>query len=84
MGGYSVFVDADGAPAGALRTTEVKSVAFDAVTANESRFEGEAVRPIEMWRDVHRAYFQARLEALGKTWAPDMPVTLEWFEVVCR
>ncbi|MEM9529879.1 MAG: ASCH domain-containing protein [Pseudomonadota bacterium] len=84
VGGYSVFVDADGAPVGVLRTTEIKTMPFAAVTANESRFEGKGVRPIELWRNVHRAYFEARLAPLDKTWAPDMPVTLEWFEVVCE
>lgn len=84
VGRYSVFLDADGAPAGALRTTRVKTVPFNAVTAEESQFEGEAVRPIAQWRTVHQAYFEPKLEALGRVWDPAMPITLEWFEVVCN
>ena len=67
-----------------LRTTEVKQTRFDAVTAEDSQYEGKPVRPIEAWRKVHRDFFDRVLQPLGKAWASDMPVTLERFEVVCR
>jgi uncharacterized protein YhfF len=83
-GAFWVIVDAEGAPQGVLRTTEIKQARFDQVTEDDSQFEGKPVRPIEVWRQVHRDFFNRVLQPLGKSWSADMPVTLERFEVVCR
>jgi uncharacterized protein YhfF len=83
-GGYSVMTDADGVPLAVLRTTQLRTKPFDAVTADDSQYEGKPVRPLEEWRRVHRDYFTRTLAPLGRTWAPDMPVTLERFEIACR
>lgn len=84
VGAYWVLVNPRGEPVGVLRTTEVKQTRFDAVTAEDSQYEGKPVRPIEAWRKVHQDFFNRVLQPLGKAWASDMPVTLERFEVVCR
>jgi uncharacterized protein YhfF len=83
-GGWSLLLDADGAPAAVLRTTSIRTLPFSAVTAEDSQYEGKPVRPIEAWRDVHRRYFDRMLAPLGRAWSVDMPVTLERFEVACR
>lgn len=83
-GSYAIVLDADGVAQAVIRTTEVKTVPFTAVTANDSQHEGAAVRPIAEWRTVHTNYFNRVLSPLGKSWTADMPVTLERFEVVCR
>lgn len=82
-GGYSVLVDAVGAPQAILRTTSLRTLRFDTVTAEDSQYEGKPVRPLAAWQRVHKAYFERSLAPAGKAWAPDMPVTLELFEVVC-
>lgn len=84
VGTYSVLLDGAGRARAVLRTTRVETLPFDAVTAEHSRHEGEPVRPLEAWRAVHVRYFTRTLAPLGKTPEPDMPVTLEWFEVVCN
>lgn len=83
-GGYFVMVDAQGAPLAVLRTTGLRTMPFDQVTEDYSRYEGIPVRPLEAWRQVHRGFFTRTLAPLGKEWRADMPVTLERFEVVCR
>jgi uncharacterized protein YhfF len=83
VGTYSVLLDGTGRARAVLRTTRVETLPFDAVTAEHSRFEGEPVRPLEAWRAVHVRYFTQTLAPIGKAPTPDMPVTLEWFEVVC-
>jgi uncharacterized protein YhfF len=79
-----MLLDADGKAHAVLRTVEVKTVPFNAVTAADSRYEGPSVRPLAVWRKIHTAYFNKQLAPLGKSWSADMPVTLERFEVVCR
>lgn len=82
-GAYSVLLDSAGRARAVLRTTRVETLPFDAVTAEHSRYEGRPVRPLEAWRAVHVRYFTRTLAPLGRQPTPDMPVTLEWFEVVC-
>jgi uncharacterized protein YhfF len=81
VGGYSVLLDAGGQAAAVIRTTEVKELPFDQVTADDSRFEG---RPLAAWRELHVNFFNRELKPLGREWSATMPVTLERFEVACR
>jgi uncharacterized protein YhfF len=83
-GGYSVMTDAAGVPRAVLRTTQLRTMPFAAVTEEYSQYEGKPVRPIAEWQRVHRDYFTRILQPLGRSWSPDMPVTLERFEVACR
>ncbi len=83
IGDYWVVMDGAGRPAAVLRTTSVKTLLMNEVTEEDSRHEGPAVRPIETWRKVHWNFFTRVLAPLGKSPAADMPVTLEYFEVVC-
>jgi len=83
VGAYSLLLDGAGEPRAVLRTTRVETLPFDAVTAEHSQYEGESVRPLEAWRAVHVRYFTQTLAPLGREPTPDMPVTLEWFQVLC-
>ena len=84
VGGYSVVTDLAGAPRFILRTTAVKTLPYEKVSAEEAQYEGPGVRTQEDWRRVHWAFFTASLQPVGKTPALDMPVTVERFEVVCK
>lgn len=83
-GSYSIMIDEAGAPRAVLRTIGLKSVRFNDVSPEDSRYEGPPVRSIEAWRRVHQSFFERVLKPIGKSWSSDMPVTLERFEVVCR
>lgn len=83
VGDFWVVMDGAGSPAAVLRTTSVKTLPMNEITEEDSRHEGPTVRPIESWRKVHWNFFTRVLAPLGKTPAADMPVTLEYFEVVC-
>lgn len=82
--GYSVMLDAAGAPRAVLRTTRLRNLRFEEVTSEDARREGPTVRTQQAWRRVHQAFFARTLSPIGKAWSPQMPVTLEEFEVVCR
>lgn len=83
-GGYSIMTDETGAPRAVLRTIGLKTLRFDQVGSEDSRYEGPPVRPLDAWRRVHQSFFDRVLKPIGKSWSTDMPVTLERFEVVCR
>ncbi|MEX2149753.1 MAG: ASCH domain-containing protein [Steroidobacteraceae bacterium] len=82
-GDYWVVMDGAGNPGAVLRTTGVKTLPMNEVTEQDSQHEGRSVRSIEEWRKVHWNFFTRVLAPLGKTPTADMPVTLEYFEVVC-
>lgn len=84
VGGYSVLTNSKGAPAAVLKTTFLMTLPFNQITENETAIDGPAVRPLEIWKPIHVTFFTNELTARGKTFAEDMPVTVEQFEVVCR
>ena len=83
VGGYSVLTDSHGDPAAVLKTTLLMTLPFNQITENETAVDGPPVRPLEIWRPIHMTFFTNELNARGKTFVQDMPVTMEKFEVVC-
>lgn len=84
VGGYSVLLDESESPRAVLKTTGLMIVPFDQITEKETAIDGPAVRPLDVWRPIHVTFFTNELEARGKEFAQDMPVTVEKFEVVCE
>lgn len=82
-GGYTVVTDFYEKPRLLLRTTAVTTMAFDEISENETRLDGPAIRQLAVWREVHMVYFGRRLAKLDRIASPNMPVTVETFEVVC-
>jgi uncharacterized protein YhfF len=81
-GDFSVVTDGSGVARCVIRTTEVSTVAFDAVDEAFAYDEGEGDRTLVCWRDVHWKYFVRELAGIGQVAQPDMPVVCERFEVV--
>jgi uncharacterized protein YhfF len=83
LGGYTVVTDFFANPKLLLRTTAVNTMRFDEISEAETLVDGPAVRTLDVWRRVHWAYFERKLAKLNRIPSPDMPVTVEEFEVVC-
>jgi len=83
VGGYSIVTDLDAKPRLVLKTIAVHTMRFDEISEKETSLDGPAVRALEVWRDVHWAYFERELAMRGKVPSMRMPVTIEEFEVVC-
>lgn len=80
VGTLGIVVDGTGRPRLLVETTEVSVVAFDQVSADHARAEGEGDLSLEQWRAVHEVYFRAGTGGFR----PDMPVVLERFRVLHR
>lgn len=78
-----VVMDGTGQPAAVVRTTSVKVLPMDRITAADTQGEGPAARQIDAWRRVHWNFLTRALAPLGRAPAADMPVTLEYFDVLC-
>jgi uncharacterized protein YhfF len=81
VGGHSVVLDGDGRPRCVVRTSEVRIVPFAEVDAAFAFDEGEDDRTLGSWREGHRRYFGRVCARLGRSFAEDMPVVLECFEL---
>ncbi len=83
VGGYSVLVDSSNTPRGILKTTGLTTLPFNQITEHHTAVDGPGVRALDVWRSVHLRFFTQELSQRGKTFADDMPVTVETFELVC-
>jgi len=76
-GEVSVILDGAGEPRCAIRTTQVEIMAFEDVSEDFARAEGEGDLSYEWWRDAHEAYYRRE-----GSWSPGMKVVCERFELV--
>lgn len=83
VGDIVVVTDFAGRPGAVVRTTSVRIAPFNEITAEDSRYEGPPVRPLDAWRRVHWAYFTRELAPLGQQPSETLPVTVERFELLC-
>ena len=88
-GMLSIICDSDGTPRCVIETDRVEQLAYQDVTADFARAEGEH-EPLnlqdelvlEHWRTYHWAYFIRALGAIGRTPSLNMPVLCEHFTVI--
>ena len=80
-GSLSIVLDGAGEPRALLRTTAVEVLPFDQVGEEHAHSEGEGDGTLESWRREHEAYWRRGLSG-GRTFAEDMPVVCERFEVL--
>jgi len=81
VGRLDVVTDGGGLPQALLRTTDVRVVPFDEVSADHAYREGEGDRSLAYWREVHERFF-ATYASHDRGFSPQMPVVLQSFEVL--
>lgn len=81
VGELSILLDGRGEPRAVIETTDVRIIAFDAVTAEHAHAEGEGDRTLDHWRAVHERFWREHSEN-ARGFAPDMPVVCELFRLI--
>ncbi len=83
-GMYWIVVDAEGNPGAFCRLYYVKEMPFHEIGPDHSALEGEAVRPIDKWKEMHWNFWakMAETHPHGKPVSEDMPVICQRFEVL--
>lgn len=81
VGELSILLDGRGEPRAVIETTDVRIVAFDAVTAAHAHAEGEGDRTLDHWRAVHERFWREHSEN-ARGFEPDMPVVCERFRLI--
>ena len=82
VGEYCVITHFDGTPALLWRVTAVEVLPFDAISAAHVQVEGEALRDVEAWRQVHLAAWAAQLEGRSRAEIGATPVVAQRFVVI--
>jgi len=60
----------------------IELVAYAAITEQHTALDGPAVRPIKIWKPIHRRYFDFLLEPCGKICDEETIIAFETIEVV--
>jgi len=82
VGDDIILIDFDGAPTLLVKLTDVRTVAFGAVTAADTAIDGSPVRDLAVWKPLHTAYWGALLEPFGLAITDDMPFWAEPFTLI--
>lgn len=67
----------DGAPQAVVRITDVRATTFGDIGPAETGLDGPPVQDIEVWRPLHRDYWNGLLSQYGKSCTDDMPVLVD-------
>lgn len=81
-GDYSIILNSQGEAQCIIQTTAVSIVPFAQVSALHAYKEGERDRSLASWRTIHEVFFTKELNAIQRTFHPDMMVVCEEFQVV--
>lgn len=76
-GSYNIILNGRDEPVCVIRTMALRVLRYCDVTAELASREGEGDRSLAYWQTAHQAFFERE-----GTWAPDMELVFEEFEVV--
>ena len=65
-----------------VRVTGIEEVAFGDMTAEHTAVDGSPVRALDVWKPLHTAYWNERLQPFDLSVRDDMPVLVEKFDVL--
>jgi uncharacterized protein YhfF len=77
VGRRDIVLDGEGRPAALIETLEVSIRRFDEMDEAFAHDEGEGLRNLDYWREVHQAYFER-----NGGYSPDMLLLCERFRLV--
>ncbi|POP43379.1 ASCH domain-containing protein [Superficieibacter electus] len=76
-GDYHIVLDGQQKPVCVIRTTSLKLIRFDEVSAEDAAMEGEGDKSLGYWRQSHQAFFERE-----GTFSDDMELIFETFSLV--
>lgn len=72
----------DGTPEVVVRITDVRATTFGEIGPQETGLDGPPVQDVDVWKPLHREYWNGVLAKYGKSCTDDMPVLVEPFELI--
>jgi len=81
MGAHVVLIDYDGTPTLVLEIKDSEIVAFDDIDERITHTDGLSIREPNLWKKIHKGFWNGELEPYGLEVTADMPVLVEYFEL---
>jgi 5-formyltetrahydrofolate cyclo-ligase len=84
VGNYWIVLDSAERPRLLLKTVRVEIHAFEEITAEIARAEGEGDLSVEHWKKSHGEHYAPHLAGWGVSRLSDARVITEFFEILAR
>ena len=81
-GDYVVLIDFDGTPTMVLRLGPAHTWRFEDIDERVTHTDGLSVRDPDVWKPLHKKFWNRELKRYGLEVTDDMPVLVEAFELV--
>jgi uncharacterized protein YhfF len=81
-GDLTIVLDSQGRPSAIIERTSVRVVAFEEVSPEFAKREGEGDGSLKYWREAHARYFGTVCKRFGGTIEPETAVLCQEFELV--
>jgi uncharacterized protein YhfF/ribosomal protein S18 acetylase RimI-like enzyme len=78
----SIVTYGNGFPGCIIKTTEIRNKAFNEISEEEAKSEGEGNLTLEYWREVHEKFFREEYDEKGMIFSYNIPVIYEKFELI--
>ncbi|MCL2854507.1 MAG: ASCH domain-containing protein [Defluviitaleaceae bacterium] len=82
VGGYTIILNSDDKPVCIIRTNSMEIIPMNKVTEEFAAAEGEGDLSYQYWYNGHKKYFTREMEEIGQSFAEDMLLVCEKFELV--
>ena len=82
VGDVIILIDFHGRPRLVVRLTDIRTVEFGAISAQDTAIDGTPVRDLDIWIPLHTNYWNACLAPFALSVSPAMPVLVESFELL--
>lgn len=82
VGDFIVLVDFRAQPRLIVKLTDIRTVLFGDVSAEDTSIDGTPVRDLSVWIPLHTMYWNNLLAPFGREVSDDMPVLIEPFELI--
>ena len=82
VGDAVVLIEFDGTPAVVVRITAIDIVPYGEIGAAHTALDGPRVRELEVWKPLHKRYFDMLLGQHGLHCTAQTPIAFESFELV--
>lgn len=82
IGDHFIVTDWNGNAKAIIETIKIEQVAYNKITAEFAKTEGEGDKSLEYWKKVHEAYFKREMEPYGDEFDENMIIICEYFKTI--
>ncbi len=82
VGDAIVLIEMDGTPKVLVQISEIETVPYSEISERHTALDGPAIRELELWKQIHRPYFDMLLAPAGISCTAETPIAFERFRLI--